>query len=129
MIEYMKKHDEEYEEPADFNKNKVQSSDGFAFNPAPSGGVVGGVGMGEQNPDIKAHHLLVLLLRLRQICNHPGLIKTMIDTEARVNDGLETSTNKEDDDLIAQMSGMALGKKATRDDEDSKQDLEEEMAK
>ena len=22
--------------------------------------------------DIKAHHLLVLLLRLRQICNHPG---------------------------------------------------------
>ena len=26
----------------------------------------------EQSEDVKAHHLLVLLLRLRQICNHPG---------------------------------------------------------
>ena len=27
----------------------------------------------QQNEDVKAHHLLVLLLRLRQICNHPGI--------------------------------------------------------
>ena len=26
----------------------------------------------QQSEDVKAHHLLVLLLRLRQICNHPG---------------------------------------------------------
>ena len=27
----------------------------------------------QQSEDVKAHHLLVLLLRLRQICNHPGI--------------------------------------------------------
>ena len=37
--------------------------------------------------DIKAHHLLVLLLRLRQICNHPGLIKTMLEEETKVAEG------------------------------------------
>ena len=47
---------------------------------------------------------------LFQICCHPGLIKTMIDSEARVNGGLEDSQSvEEDDDLINQMSGMAIG--------------------
>merc|ERR1719158_275866 len=36
-----------------------------------------------QQGDVKAHHLLVLLLRLRQICNHPRLIKSMLDEETK----------------------------------------------
>ena len=27
---------------------------------------------GGKDGEVKAHHILVLLLRLRQICNHPG---------------------------------------------------------
>ena len=72
FIQLFQKHDEEYEEPHDYNKNSVNVKDGagggFAFNPsAVAGGGGGGLGTGEQNPDIKAHHLLVLLLRLRQV--------------------------------------------------------------
>merc|ERR1719210_1826762 len=130
MIEYMKKHDEEYEEPHDYKKNSANIKDGasggFAFNPSAVAGGGVGLGTGEQNPDIKAHHLLVLLLRLRQICCHPGLIKTMIDTEARVNDGL--ADTKEDDDLIAQMGGMAIGG-GGRSKQKEELDPEEEMAK
>ena len=66
----MQKHDEDYVEP-DWNKNTVGKKPGetggkndFAFNPQAGGGLLGA---GEQNPDIKAHHLLVLLLRLRQV--------------------------------------------------------------
>ena len=33
--------------------------------------------------DVKVHHLLTLLLRLRQITCHPYLINGMIDQEAR----------------------------------------------
>ena len=38
---------------------------------------------------MKPTHLLVLLLRLRQICNHPGLIKSMVDTETKIREGIE----------------------------------------
>jgi len=30
-----------------------------------------------KNEDIKAHHILVLLLRLRQLCCHPSLMKNV----------------------------------------------------
>ena len=66
----MQKHDEDYVEP-DWNRNTVGKKPGetggkndFTFNPQAGGGLLG---VGEQNPDIKAHHLLVLLLRLRQV--------------------------------------------------------------
>ena len=68
-IVFLQKHDEDYVEP-DWNKNVVkkpgQSGEGnhFTFNPQAGGGLLGA---GAQNPDIKAHHLLVLLLRLRQV--------------------------------------------------------------
>jgi len=121
----------DYVEP-DCNKNmlkKTGETEGkseFAFNPQAGGGLLGA---GEQNPDIKAHHLLVLLLRLRQICCHPGLIKTMIDSEAGVNGGLEDSRSvEEDDDLINQMGGMAIGGKSKQSSvkKDSSDEEEEE---
>lgn len=30
-----------------------------------------------KNEDIKAHHILVLILRLRQLCCHPSLMKNV----------------------------------------------------
>ena len=50
----------------------------------------------------------------------------MIDTEARVNDGLDDT--KEDDDLIAQMGGMAIGG-GGGSKQQAELDPEEEMAK
>merc|ERR1712142_920228 len=131
MINYMKKHDEDYVGPsestasppkADCNKNNKH--DPFAYRPPPP--TIGGAAFGQgDNGDVKAHHLLVLLLRLRQICCHPGLIKTMIDMESAVNAGLEDGAD-EDKDLIAQMSGMAIGSSsgAAKSSED---DVDEEL--
>merc|ERR1719419_2126344 len=70
----------------------------------------GGLSLGEgplaQQGDVKAHHLLVLLLRLRQICCHPGLIKGMLDQDTKVSEGIEE--DGEDIDLISAMQDMDL---------------------
>ncbi|XP_037776310.1 transcription termination factor 2-like [Penaeus monodon] len=59
--------------------------------------------------NVKAHHLLVLLLRLRQICCHPSLIKGMVETEGSDADGLEGSTKDSMElDLASQMAEMSL---------------------
>lgn len=59
--------------------------------------------------DVKAHHILVLLLRLRQICSHPSLIQGMIETETQEVDGLENSSEEGLDlDLVSQMADMSL---------------------
>merc|ERR1719264_104832 len=63
-------------------------------------------GMGKE---VKAHHILVLLLRLRQICSHPALIKSMLDPESRANEGLDGADGAEDIDLISQLSDMKIG--------------------
>jgi len=59
------------------------------------------------------HHILVLLLRLRQICNHPGLIKAILAEEEKEQEGLEG-----DADLISAMEDLGLeGNGAKRVDE------------
>jgi len=118
MINYMKKHDEDYEEPiiANNDVNKNNKDNQFAYKPpVGSSDVTARVNFG-QDGDVKAHHLLVLLLRLRQICCHPGLIKTMIDTESEINEGLNDENGDDDKDLIAQMSSMAIGGGAAKGD-------------
>ena len=52
---------------------------------------------------MKAHHILVLLLRLRQICNHVGLIKSIIAEEEKEADGLEG-----DADLVSAMEDLGM---------------------
>jgi len=73
----------------------------------------GGLSLGEgplaQQGDVKAHHLLVLLLRLRQICNHPGLIQSMLDTETKQSEGIEDQDG-EDMDLISAMEDININK-------------------
>ena len=77
---FLQKHDEDYVEP-DWNKNVVKKpgqtggQNDFAFNPQAGGGLLGA---GAQNPDIKAHHLLVLLLRLRQVSWQTSLCLTFL---------------------------------------------------
>jgi len=63
----------------------------------------------EQPENVKAHHILVLLLRLRQICCHPGLIKSMLDTETKATEGLQDDDGEELD-LISAMEDMSVGK-------------------
>ncbi|XP_069698032.1 transcription termination factor 2 isoform X2 [Periplaneta americana] len=57
--------------------------------------------------NIKSFEILVLLLRLRQICCHPGLIENMLDKETCENDGIVDDTGL-DVDLLSQLSKMGL---------------------
>ena len=58
---------------------------------------------GGKDGEVKAHHILVLLLRLRQICNHPGLIKAILAEEEKEQEGLEGEV-----DLISAMEDLGL---------------------
>ena len=98
-------------------EEKLGGHGAYSFNYAASaashqGGGGGLAGLGEgplaQQGDVKAHHLLVLLLRLRQICNHPGLIMSMLDADTKQNEGIEEEG--EDVDLISAMEDMDITK-------------------
>ncbi|XP_046397979.1 transcription termination factor 2-like [Ischnura elegans] len=56
---------------------------------------------------VKSHHLLVLLLRLRQICCHPGLIQSMLEAEDYKTDGIVDDSGL-DVDLISQLNNISL---------------------
>ena len=71
----------------------------FAFQP---GGGDANI-MPEMEGNVKAHHILVLLLRLRQISCHPGLIESMLHPEEKEMEQLDG-----DLDLISAMEGMEL---------------------
>lgn len=117
MIDYMKQHGEKQDDQAFISHvQKTGSGTGFEFQ--------GGRGMSEvdqedkkggykfmQDKNVKTHHLLVLLLRLRQICSHPGLIRSMLDAESRVNEGIEDEIGEEAD-LVSQLADMSLSSKA-----------------
>ncbi|XP_023338911.1 transcription termination factor 2 isoform X2 [Eurytemora carolleeae] len=83
----------------------VGGVDEFAFQPFGS--------KGSDDGSVKAHHLLTLLLRMRQICCHPNLIKGMLDQETREHEGIED--NGEDLDLISQLECMNLTKDREED--------------
>lgn len=82
--------------------------------------------LGPSGKEVKAHHLLVLLLRLRQICCHPGLIKSMIDSDARsvagtVDEGRKGDGDEEDeDDLVSQLADMSLSNGTSDKDDEVK---------
>jgi len=76
--------------------------DDFAFKPYKDDG-----------DDVKVHHLLTLLLRMRQICCHPGLIKGMLDQETREAEGIEE--DGEELDLISKMEDMNITKESSPD--------------
>lgn len=69
--------------------------------------------------DVKTHEILVLLLRLRQVCCHPALIHAMLDQEEMQVSGI---MNVEDMNpkLLSRLNNMSL------DEIDSNQNSEEE---
>merc|ERR1712112_431161 len=88
-------------------EEKLGGSGAFTFNYATAkAGSSLGEGPLAQQGDVKAHHLLVLLLRLRQICNHPGLIRSMLDTETKQAEGIEE--DGEEADLISALEDMDI---------------------
>jgi len=102
-------------------EEKLGGEGAFTFNYAASAaasraGSTLGEGPLAQQGDVKAHHLLVLLLRLRQICNHPGLIRSMLDTETKQAEGIEDEG--EEADLISALEDMDI----TRDQSEKSSD-------
>lgn len=63
------------------------------------------------NHDIKAHEILTLLLRLRQACCHPGLMKAMLERgeiDAGDAPGGEPDADESDVDLLKQIENLKL---------------------
>ncbi|XP_042206381.1 transcription termination factor 2-like isoform X2 [Homarus americanus] len=59
--------------------------------------------------EVKAHHLLVLLLRLRQICCHPSLIQGIVEAHSQEIDGMDPNVQDGLElDLVSQMADMSL---------------------
>ncbi|XP_067004226.2 transcription termination factor 2 [Anabrus simplex] len=58
-------------------------------------------------PNVKSHEILVLILRLRQVCCHPGLIKAMLDKDCQEADGIEDAEGL-DIDLLEKLNNMTL---------------------
>ncbi|XP_076648059.1 pre-mRNA processing factor 6 [Halictus rubicundus] len=57
--------------------------------------------------DVKTHEILVLLLRLRQVCVHPSLIHSMLDQEDIEESGMMDTENV-DPNLLSKMDGITL---------------------
>ncbi|XP_072743655.1 transcription termination factor 2 [Anoplolepis gracilipes] len=57
--------------------------------------------------DVKAHEILVLLLRLRQFCCHPALIHSMLDQDDMKQSGIIEADNV-DDDLVSRVNNISL---------------------
>ncbi|XP_050057902.1 transcription termination factor 2-like isoform X2 [Aphis gossypii] len=58
------------------------------------------------NKNIQAHHILVLILRLRQLCCHPCLLKNMLEDESLKVDGIQDIG---DVDIVDHLSRMSIG--------------------
>ncbi|KAF0300739.1 Transcription termination factor 2 [Amphibalanus amphitrite] len=71
-----------------------------------AGGSEGGPSGLGQKGSIKQHHLLVQLLRLRQICCHPALAKTVLTSSDRESAGVDVED--EAADLEERLLGLSL---------------------
>ncbi|XP_012532592.1 transcription termination factor 2 [Monomorium pharaonis] len=57
--------------------------------------------------DVKTHEILVLLLRLRQVCCHPALIHAMLDQEDVKQSGIMDMENV-NTDILSRMNNISL---------------------
>lgn len=67
--------------------------------------------------DVKTHEILVLLLRLRQICVHPSLIYSMLDQEDMKESGMIETENL-DPNLLSQINNMTLKDSENNEEEE-----------
>lgn len=58
--------------------------------------------------DVKTHEILVLLLRLRQVCCHPALIHAMLDQDDVKQSGITMDTGNVDSDLLSRVNRMSI---------------------
>ncbi|CAL4066413.1 unnamed protein product, partial [Meganyctiphanes norvegica] len=119
MEQYMKASEEkEREKMAKFNGETYMPSEAIDYTPTLKSD--GGLNI---SGNIKAHHLLVLILRLRQICNHPTLIKGIVapeDNDVDIKDEIESSDGSEMD-IVNQLNEMSINQKTDEElDEDVK---------
>ncbi|ALC45646.1 lds [Drosophila busckii] len=65
--------------------------------------------MAGHGKEVKSHEILVLLLRLRQICCHPGLIDSMLEDEGNGSaHGYDSDAYAPEIDLLAQLNKLAI---------------------
>lgn len=64
--------------------------------------------LGRKGDDVKAHQILVLILRLRQICCHPGLIKEMVTKDEAEANGMGNDEDTDLDNITAQVNNLTL---------------------
>ncbi|EDV94807.1 transcription termination factor 2 [Drosophila grimshawi] len=70
--------------------------------------------MAGHNKEVKSHEILVLLLRLRQICCHPGLIDSMLEEEGSTSIGHDESDGYTHEiDLLDQLNKMTINDSAS----------------
>lgn len=67
--------------------------------------------------DVKTHEILVLLLRLRQVCCHPALIHAMLDREDVKQSDIMDMENM-DSDLLSRVNKMSLNEIENAEKED-----------
>lgn len=67
--------------------------------------------------DVKTHEILVLLLRLRQVCCHPALIHAMLDQEDMMESGI-TDMENVDPEFIRRINDISLNEIKNIDDSD-----------
>ncbi|XP_073950159.1 LOW QUALITY PROTEIN: transcription termination factor 2-like [Choristoneura fumiferana] len=72
---------------------------------------------------VKSHEILVLLLRLRQVCCHCGLIAAMLDPEDAAADVVEDEGGK---DLLAELNKLTLEDAAARGSGEKEQEEPEQ---
>lgn len=66
--------------------------------------------------DVKTHEILVLLLRLRQVCCHPALIHAMLDQEDVKQSGIMDMENV-NADLLSRVNNISLNEIDNVEDE------------
>ncbi|XP_037954856.1 transcription termination factor 2 [Teleopsis dalmanni] len=64
--------------------------------------------MNHGNKEVKSHDILVLLLRLRQICCHPGLIDAMLEDEDEANLSSDHDVSHREIDLLDQLNKLKI---------------------
>ncbi|XP_066588930.1 transcription termination factor 2 [Prorops nasuta] len=74
--------------------------------------------------DVKSHEILVLLLRLRQICCHPALIHSMLDQEEIAQSGFGDEENL-DTNLLRQINNINLKDTNNHPEEGTSEDDDE----
>ncbi|XP_015175312.1 PREDICTED: transcription termination factor 2 isoform X2 [Polistes dominula] len=77
--------------------------------------------------DVKSHEILVLLLRLRQVCCHPTLIHAMLDKSDLEESGIVDENN---DDLISRINNMSLYENQENQDINNEEiDIDKQLTK